>query len=97
MMYTGKMLTRLKGIALIALVAAGATMSPAQAQGTNLEAAFDNALGTEVRAPQTIEAVYESGFERRIAQLADGARGRIGATEVVNLGPTPNWFNVELN
>lgn len=26
-----------------------------------------------------------------------GARGRIGATEVVNLGPTPNWFNVELN
>lgn len=78
MMYTGKMLTRLKGIALIALVAAGATMSPAQAQGTNLEAAFDNALGTELREPRTFEAVYESGFERRIAQLADGTRGRIG-------------------
>ncbi|QGX97175.1 serine/threonine protein phosphatase [Roseovarius faecimaris] len=25
-----------------------------------------------------------------------GMRGRIGATEVVNLGPTPNWFNVKL-
>ena len=26
-----------------------------------------------------------------------GATGRIGATEVVNLGPTPNWFNVKLS
>lgn len=26
-----------------------------------------------------------------------GERGRIGRTEVVNLGPKPNWFNVELS
>ena len=78
MVYAGRMLTKLKGIAVLALAAAGASMSPAQAQGTNLEAAFDSALGTELRQPQTFDAVYESGFERRIARLADGTRGRIG-------------------
>lgn len=72
------MLTKFKGIVLAALATAGAVATPAYAQGTNLEAAFDSALGTELRQPQTFEAVYDSGFERRIAQLADGNRGRIG-------------------
>lgn len=55
-----------------------AMVQPVQAQTTNFEAAFDNALGTETRAPRTFEAVYESGFERQIVRLADGANGRIG-------------------
>ena len=67
------------------LVIAGslsALAAPAFAQTTNLEAQFDRAFGTEVRAPETFEAVYETSFERRIAQLADGSRGRIGVAAI---------------
>ncbi|QUL37543.1 serine hydrolase [Erythrobacter sp. JK5] len=60
----------LSGLALAA--------APAVAQTNDLEASFDSALGTELRNPQTYEAVYESGFEQRIAELADGNQGRIG-------------------
>lgn len=55
-----------------------AVVQPVQAQTTNYEAVFDNVLGTETRAPRTFEAVYETGFERKLAQLADGSEGRIG-------------------
>lgn len=57
-------------------------VSPAIAQTTELEASFDSALGTELRNPQTYEAVYASGFEQRIADLADGEQGRIGVAAV---------------
>ncbi len=60
----------LAGLALLA--------SPAAAQSNDLEASFDSALGTELRNPQTYEAVYANGFEQRIADLADGSNGRIG-------------------
>ncbi len=56
--------------------------SPASAQGNELLASFDNALGTDVRDPQSFEAVYASGFEQRIAELADGDKGRIGVAAV---------------
>ncbi len=56
--------------------------SPASAQGNELLASFDNALGTNVRDPQSFEAVYASGFEQRIAELADGDKGRIGVAAV---------------
>jgi len=59
-------------LGLIALTA------PALAQGNDLNATFDDAFGTELRAPQTFEAIYASGFEQRIAELADGDKGRIG-------------------
>ncbi|MEM6909397.1 MAG: serine hydrolase [Pseudomonadota bacterium] len=52
--------------------------TPANAQTTDLLASFDQTLGTEVRAPTTFEAVYNTGFEQRIAELADGSSGRIG-------------------
>ncbi|MGV2497535.1 serine hydrolase [Pelagerythrobacter aerophilus] len=55
-----------------------AVAQPVQAQTTNYEAVFDNVLGTEARTPRTFEAVYETGFERQIVRLADGANGRIG-------------------
>ncbi|WP_298470198.1 serine hydrolase [uncultured Erythrobacter sp.] len=54
------------------------TVSPASAQTNDLEASFDSALGTELRNPQTYEAVYANGFEQRIAELANGDNGRIG-------------------
>lgn len=64
--------------ALLALALGFGSASAALAQTQDFEAAFDRALGTEQRTPQTFEAVYETSFERRIAQLADGSRGRIG-------------------
>ena len=68
------------------VLAAGAMAiaSPAVADnsGQALEAKFDNVLGTEVRKPQTFEAVYENALEQRIAELADGSRGRIGVAAI---------------
>ena len=43
-----------------------------------LEARFDNAFGTELRAPPNYVARYENDLERQIARLADGTKGRIG-------------------
>lgn len=43
-----------------------------------LNSSFDSAFGTKMREPQTFEAVYQDGFERRIVELADGDQGRIG-------------------
>lgn len=59
-------------------IMAGVAATPAFAQSSDLEAQFDRTFGTELRAPQTFEAVYETSFERRIAQLAEGSKGRIG-------------------
>lgn len=51
-------------------------------RGTELSARFDETFGTELRTPQTYEAIYESSFEQRIAELADGSQGRIGVAAV---------------
>ena len=66
----------------IATLAAGLTPAAVSAQTADLEAAFDRALGTEVRAPQSYDAIYDSSFERRIAQLAAGDQGRIGVAAI---------------
>lgn len=65
---------------IAAPVAAIATLfaTPALAQTNELQARFDDAFGTEMRAPDTFEAIYANSFEQRIAELADGDRGRIG-------------------
>ncbi|WP_233998077.1 serine hydrolase [Erythrobacter sp. QSSC1-22B] len=47
-----------------------------------LEATFDATLGTQVRPLPTYQAIYETGFERRIAELADGSSGRIGVAAI---------------
>lgn len=72
------MRSRFKQLSLAAFAAFAAVAAPVQAQTNDLEAVFDKTLGTEVRAPRTFDAVYEGDFERRIAALADGDRGRIG-------------------
>lgn len=64
------------------LTASALLVSPLAAQTTELTARFDDAFGTELRAPQTFEAIYASGFEQRIAELADGEKGRIGVAAV---------------
>lgn len=50
----------------------------AHAQSEEFAATFDDAFGTEMREPKTFDAVYETSFEKRIADLADGSKGRIG-------------------
>jgi beta-lactamase class A len=74
----GRLRSIFSAIAAITFVAGGI----AQAQSTDLNAAFDRTLGTELRSPQSFEAVYETSFERRIAQLADGDNGRIGIAAI---------------
>lgn len=59
-----------------------ASTAPAQARAENLEAAFDNTLGTEVRAPQDFSVRYESPLARQIVALADGSQGRIGVAAI---------------
>ncbi|MEX0342164.1 MAG: serine hydrolase [Erythrobacter sp.] len=56
--------------------------APALAQSNGFEAQFDNALGTEARTPQTLDALYAHPLERQIAALADGSNGRIGVYAV---------------
>lgn len=63
--------------AVLALVAA-----PASAQSNELQSSFDSAFGTEVRQPQSFEAIYASSFGQRIAELADPSQGRIGVAAV---------------
>ena len=77
----GVMLKKLGSRFAIALAATALPFSPVFAQdmdGIPLEAQFDSMLGTEVRAPQSFEAVYDTPFERQLASLADGSNGRIG-------------------
>src|SRR6478609_7688632 len=83
------------GIAL-AITPLGATIAPAQAQ-TNFEAAFDNALGTDVRAPRDFAPDYNNPLLAQIAQIAESSNGRIGVAamdlstgqEVAVLGDQP--------
>lgn len=64
------------------LAVATALSAPAAAQTNELLANFDDAFGTEMRSPDTFEAIYANGFEQRIAELADGDRGRIGVAAI---------------
>jgi beta-lactamase class A len=62
--------------AAVALAFAGT--APAQAREGNLEAQFDTAFGTELRAPRDYNATYDGAFEQKVALVANGAGGRIG-------------------
>ncbi|KPQ30783.1 MAG: Beta-lactamase class A [Porphyrobacter sp. HL-46] len=65
------------------LFAAAATFAmPAAAQADELQSTFDRMLGTELRQPQTLEAIYATSFQQRIAELAEPSRGRIGVAAV---------------
>lgn len=62
--------------------AIAALAMPAAARADELQASFDNAFGTQLRQPQSFEAIYASSFEQRIAELADPVGGRIGVAAV---------------
>lgn len=82
---------RIKTLGRMLVAGALALAGPAMAQshagggssgGVDFTSQFDNALGTEVRAPQSFQAIYRSALEERIAQLADGSSGRIGVAAI---------------
>lgn len=56
--------------------------SPVAASNDELQASFDSAFGTEVRQPQSFEAIYASSLEQRIAELAEPSQGRIGVAAI---------------
>lgn len=64
--------------ALASVISTPAFSQSTEFQATELASTFDSALGTELREPQTFEAIYANGFEQRIAELANGDLGRIG-------------------
>lgn len=67
-------------VSLLAL--AMAPVAPVHAQSNGFESAFDNAFGTEVRAPRDYSPDLDSALEARIAQLANGSDGRIGVAAI---------------
>jgi len=56
--------------------------APPPAGAVPLEAAFDTAFGTEIRAPRDYTPSYDSVFEQQVSLLADGSRGRIGIAAI---------------
>lgn len=67
---------------LAALALFAAPLSAASAQEVAFEAAFDQAFGTETRAPRSYNATYGDELTRQIAMVADGSRGRIGVAAI---------------
>lgn len=64
---------------LTGTLAAGALVAaPVQARPDDVQSSFDSTFGTQMRSPQSYEAIYSSSFEQRIAELANPSRGRIG-------------------
>ena len=70
------MLRKRSLLACTALISA--LIAPAHADDNGFETSFDSAFGTEMREPVSFEAIYDSKFEEQIADLANGAKGRIG-------------------
>jgi len=77
-------MARTRFLAFAAACAAGAAAltTPAAARSDELQATFDSTFGTELRQPQSFEAIYASSFEQRIAELANPAAGRIGVAAI---------------
>ena len=64
------------------LAGMAALASPAHADTSDFNASFDSAFGTQMREPESFVADYDTALEQRIANLADGSRGRIGVYAV---------------
>ncbi len=77
-------MARPRFLALTASLAAAFAVlaTPAAARSDELQATFDSTFGTQVRQPQSFEAIYASSFEQRIAELANPAGGRIGVAAI---------------
>lgn len=64
-------------------LACAAVSTPVAAQDlASFESRFDTMLGTELRAPRDYTPSFDTALEQRIAQLAEGSKGRIGVAAV---------------
>jgi beta-lactamase class A len=76
------------GSFVVRIVAAAALLigllapAAAQEQVADFQSQFDSALGTELRAPRDYTPQFDTVLEQRIAQLAEGSRGRIGVAAI---------------
>lgn len=75
-------LGRFLSVAALAVASLAGAPAHAETDPTELEAAFDNAFGTEERAPRDYTPDFDSQLEARIAQLADASEGRIGVAAI---------------
>ena len=62
----------------LALTMPAVAKADQDAQVAQFISQFDNALGSEMRKPQSFEARYDTALEQQIARLADSSNGRIG-------------------
>lgn len=67
---------------LTALALGAGLCLPFGASAENFETSFDQALGTELRAPPSFQSSRSSPLEQRIALLANSERGRIGVAAI---------------
>lgn len=74
---------RLVALGSAAVAALALAAAPAGARDDDdVQSAFDNTFGTQLRAPQSYETLYASSLEARIAALANPAQGRIGVAAI---------------
>jgi beta-lactamase class A len=69
-------------IAALALAPPVSAQVPEHNHAKALEAQFDSALGTQVRAPQIVLPAARSPLAQRVAAIAEGSAGRIGVAAV---------------
>jgi beta-lactamase class A len=58
-----------------------ATIVPAHASNSGLEAQFDSVIGSAT-SPRDFTATYDTALERQIARIADSDKGRIGVAAI---------------
>lgn len=73
---------KLTGLLASALALALPSQLSAQDHTHAVEAEFDRALGTQARSPQAYQAVYRSSLAQRVAEIAEGSKGRIGVAAI---------------
>ena len=67
----------------MAVVALGVGLCvPISAGAENFEASFDQAFGTDLRAPPSFQPSYSDPLEQRVYLLANSDRGRIGVAAI---------------
>ena len=68
--------------ALVALALGAGLLAPFDAGAENFESAFDQAFGTDLRAPPSLAPTYATPLEQRVGLLANSDKGRIGVAAI---------------
>jgi beta-lactamase class A len=68
--------------ALAAVALGAALFAPFDAGAESFESAFDQAFGTQLRAPPSFQPSYSSQLEQQVGMLATSDKGRIGVAAI---------------